>query len=238
MLSKEGAQKLLKLLPVRGPVDLWLNHQFQKLNAFSSTSSLIEQRRDYNSSNFYSVLPILSKVGVLADEGPAKFERGRLRGPVFGIGPENSGFTSLAMSLSMLGYRCCSDVEGLPCIEEASLDAGRWDKVFDAYVNVGSVSRRCLELAMLYPESRIIIRCKGHRIAAAGEDWLKVEGVTRPQEGWAMDAQAGGVVYGTASKGIATALGEVSLHCRLTNEIVGRTCVSSWNVSLRWALFL
>ena len=188
VLSKEGAQKLLMLLPVRGPVDLWLNHQFQKLNAFSSTSSLIEQRRDYNSSNFYSVLPILSKVGVLADEGPARFERGRLRGPVFGIGPENSGLTSLAMSLSMLGYRCCSDVEGLPCIEEASLAAGRWDRVFDAYVNVGSVSRRCLELAMLYPESRIIIRCKGHRIAAAGEDWLKVEGVTGPRMG--MDAQA------------------------------------------------
>ena len=87
VLSKVGALKLLKLLPVRGPVDLWLNHQFQDLNVFSSTSSLIEQRRDYNSSNSYSVLPILSKLGVLADEGPARFERGRLPGPVFAIGP-------------------------------------------------------------------------------------------------------------------------------------------------------
>ena len=188
VLSKEGAQKLLRLLPVRGPVDLWLNHQFPKLNVFSSTSSLIEQRRDYNSSNSYSVLPILSKLGVLADEGPARFERGKLLGPVFAIGPENSGLTSLAMALSMLGYRCCSDVEGLPCMEEAALAAGRRDRVFDAYVNVGSVSRRCLELAMLYPESRIIIGSNGHWTAAAGEDWFEAEGVTGP--GMGMDAQA------------------------------------------------
>ena len=45
VLSKEGAQKLLRLLPVCGPVDLWLNQQFQNLNVFSSTSSLIEQRK-------------------------------------------------------------------------------------------------------------------------------------------------------------------------------------------------
>ena len=99
---------------------------------------------------------------MLADEGPARFERGRLPGPVFAIGPENSGLTSLAMALSMLGYRCSSDVEGLPCMEEAALAAGRRDRAFDAYVNVGSVSRRCLELAMLYPESRFIIATKGH----------------------------------------------------------------------------
>ncbi len=183
VLSKEGAQKLLRLLPVRGPVDLWLNHQFQELNVFSSTSSLIEQRRDCNSSNSYSVLPILSKLGVLADYGPARFERGQLPGPVFAIGPENSGLTSLAMALSMLGYRCCSDVEELPYMEEAALAAGRRDRVFDAYVNVGSVSRRCLDLAMLYPESRIIIGSKGHWTAAAGEDWLEAEGVTGPGRG-------------------------------------------------------
>ena len=107
VLSNEGAQKLLKLLPVCGPVDLWMNHQFQALNVFSSISSLIEQRRDYNSSNSYSVLPILSQLGVLVDEGPARFERGQLQSPVFAIGPADGGLTSLAMALSMLGYRCC-----------------------------------------------------------------------------------------------------------------------------------
>ncbi|MDE2913459.1 MAG: family 16 glycosylhydrolase [Paracoccaceae bacterium] len=177
VLSKEGAQKLLRLLPVRGPVDLWMNHQFQHLSVFSSTSSLIEQRRDYSSSNSYSVLPTLSKFGVLADEGPAKFEMGRLPGPVFAIGPPDSGLTSLAMALSMLGYRCCSDVEGLPRREEAALVAGRRDRIFNAYVNVGSVSRQCLKLAMLYPESRVIIRSKGHRTVAEGEDRFEAKGI-------------------------------------------------------------
>ena len=188
VLSKEGARKLLKLLPVRGPIDLWMNHQFQDLSVFSSTSSLIEQRRDYSSSNSYSVLPILSKLGVLADEGPAIFERGRLPGPVFAIGPADSGLTSLAMALSMLGYRCCGDVEGLPRMEEAALSTGCRGRAFDAYVNVGSVSRRCLELVMLYPESRVIIGSNGHRTTAAEENWLEAEGITGHRI--SMDGQA------------------------------------------------
>ncbi len=169
VLSKRGAQRLLELLPVRGPVDLWMNHQFNELRVFSSTSSLIEQRRDYTSSNSYSVLPILSKLGVLSDEGPAMFDRSPRWRPVFALGTPNSGLTSLAMALSMLGYRCCSDVDGLPCIEEAALNAGSQDRVFDAYVNVGSISQRCLKLAILYPESRVIITAEGRRDGQAEE---------------------------------------------------------------------
>ncbi|MCY4592309.1 MAG: family 16 glycosylhydrolase [Alphaproteobacteria bacterium] len=188
VLSRNGAKMLLELLPVRGPVDLWINHQFENLNVFSSTSSLIEQRRDYDSSNSYSILPVLSKVGVLSDEGPAEFKRNRPSGPVFGIGVENSGLTSVAMALSMLGYRCCSDVEALPHIEEAALFAGRRERVFDAYVNVGSVSRRCVELAILYPESRIIIGSKSQGNAAASGKGRQEESVRAPMMG--VDAQA------------------------------------------------
>jgi len=32
VLSRQGARKLLRLLPCRGPVDLWINHQFSRLN--------------------------------------------------------------------------------------------------------------------------------------------------------------------------------------------------------------
>lgn len=188
VLSKEGAQKLLRLLPVRGPVDLWMNHQFQHLRVFSCTSSLIEQRRDYNSSNSYSVLPTLSKLGVLADGGPARFEKGQLPAPVFAIGPQDSGLTSLAMALSMLGYRCCSDVEELPRREETALTAGCGGRIFDAYVNVGSVSRRCLKLAMLYPESRVIIRSNRHWTLAEGEDCFEAAGVAGHKNG--IDGQA------------------------------------------------
>ena len=157
VLSKEGAKKLVSLLPVRGPVDLWINHQFSKLKVFASTSSLIEQRRDYVSSNSYSVLPVLSKVGVLTDEGPANFERNKLPGPVFGIGLSGTGATSLAMALSMLGYRCCSDLDGLPTAEGAALFGGGRKRIFDAYVNVASVNRRISYLTELHRHSRIII---------------------------------------------------------------------------------
>ncbi len=33
VLSREGAQKLLRLLPCHGPIDLWINHQFKILAA-------------------------------------------------------------------------------------------------------------------------------------------------------------------------------------------------------------
>ena len=60
---------------------------------------------------------------------------------------------------------------------EAALAAGCRDRIFDAYVNVGSISRRCQKLAMLYPESRVIIGSKGHWTVAAGEDWFEAEGI-------------------------------------------------------------
>ena len=172
VLSKEGAKKLVSLLPVRGPVDLWINHQFSKLGVFASMSSLIDQRRDYGSSNSYSVLPVLSKVGVLTEEGPAKFERNKLPGPVFGIGLSRTGAASLAMALSMLGYRCCSDLDELPTVEDAALFAGSRKRIFEAYVNVASVNKRIGYLTELYRHSRIIItvRDEGELVKAYGKN--------------------------------------------------------------------
>ena len=54
VLSREGAQKLLDLLPVRGPVDLWMNHQFHHLDVIATRQSIIEQRLDAASTNSYS----------------------------------------------------------------------------------------------------------------------------------------------------------------------------------------
>ena len=41
VLSRTGAQRLLELMPVRGPVDLWINHQFEKINVFATSRSVI-----------------------------------------------------------------------------------------------------------------------------------------------------------------------------------------------------
>lgn len=157
VLSKRGAEKLLSLLPVRGPVDLWINHKFSDLDAFVTSKSVIVQRIDERSENSYSVLPILSKIGILNSEGPGLFRPQPLPSPVFVIGMSNTGLTSLAMALSMLGYRCCSDLDILPSLEEESLLSKDDSCVFDAYVNIGSLEKYLDELAYLYPAARLIL---------------------------------------------------------------------------------
>lgn len=44
ILSKKGAERLLNLLPVQGPVDLWMNYQFSAAKVFASQTPIIEQR--------------------------------------------------------------------------------------------------------------------------------------------------------------------------------------------------
>ena len=87
VISRSGAQKLLHLLPAHGPIDLWLNLQFQKLNVFTVPQSIIEQRIDVVSTNSYSVLPVLAQVGVLTREKPLLPKATRLPGPIVAVAP-------------------------------------------------------------------------------------------------------------------------------------------------------
>ena len=75
VLSKKGAQALLDLLPCRGPIDLWINHKFQELDVRALRRSVINQRRDLHSTNSYSILPALSRIGILDNGDPALFHR-------------------------------------------------------------------------------------------------------------------------------------------------------------------
>ena len=77
--------------------------------------------------------------------------------PVFAFGPEGSGQTSLAMALSMLGYRCCSDFDDLPVSEMERLLAGKKDRIFNAYVNIGSLKSSIMILRSRYPKAKFII---------------------------------------------------------------------------------
>jgi GR25 family glycosyltransferase involved in LPS biosynthesis len=104
ILSRQGAKKLLRLLPCRGPVDLWINHQFSVLNVRATRRPLVHQRRDAPSTNSYSILPTLATIGAINSEGAALFNVRPTQVPVFAFGPANSGQSSLAMALSMLGY--------------------------------------------------------------------------------------------------------------------------------------
>lgn len=157
VLSRKGAEKLLHLLPCRGPVDLWINHQFNVLDVFATKNSLISQRRDIASSNSYSILPALTRIGAINSEGASLFNIRPIEHPVFAFGPEGSGQTSLAMALSMLGYRCCSDFTNLPVPEMERLLAGKKDRIFDAYVNIGSLKAKVKLLRSRYPKAKFII---------------------------------------------------------------------------------
>ena len=157
ILSRQGARKLLDLLPCRGPVDLWINHQFSELNVFATRRPIVHQRRDIVSTNSYSILPTLSTIGAINSESAALFHARPTQFPVFAFGPANSGQSSLAMALSMLGYRCCSDLEQLPRCELTRLHNGSADRVFGAYVNVGRLEAMVEDLRRSYPEAKFIV---------------------------------------------------------------------------------
>src|ERR1700733_3871387 len=157
VLSKKGARALLDLLPCWGPIDLWINHQFRGLDVRALRRSVINQRRDLQSTNSYSILPALSRIGVLDNGNSALFHVHPIHSPVFAFGAPGSGLSSLAMALSMLGYRCCSDFDSIPECEFEVLLAGRTDRVFDAYVNIGSLETQIRILIQRYPKAKYIV---------------------------------------------------------------------------------
>ncbi|MBY6141999.1 family 16 glycosylhydrolase [Leisingera daeponensis] len=157
VLSRQGAKKLLRLLPCRGPVDLWINQKFSELNVYATRCPIVRQRTDSFSTNSYSILPALTTIGAIDSEGAALFNSRPTRQPVFSFGPPNSGQSSLAMALSMLGYRCCSDLDMLPTEELNQLSEGSSDRVFNAYVNVGCLEPMIEDLRSKYPNAKFIL---------------------------------------------------------------------------------
>ena len=157
VLSKKGAQALLGLLPCQGPIDLWINLKFKSLDVRALRRSVVNQRIDTPSTNSYSILPTLSRIGILDYHDSALFNQRPGHSPVFAFGSPNSGLSSLAMALSMLGYRCCSDLDDIPQREFASLMAGRTDRVFNAYVNIGSLASHAHVLKQRYPLAKFVI---------------------------------------------------------------------------------
>jgi hypothetical protein len=122
--------------------------------------SVIGQRLDLQSTNSYSVLPALSQIGILNDVTPGTFNQRPTESPVFAFGDLGSGLSSLAIALSMLGYRCCSDLDDLPRTELDRLLNRRRGRMFDAYVNVASLSPHVATLRRQYPDARFIV-CDG-----------------------------------------------------------------------------
>lgn len=157
VLSRKGAQALLELLPCHGPIDLWINHKFRDLDVRALRRSVINQRLDTPSTNSYSILPALSQIGVLDGSDASLFHQRPIHAPVFAFGAPGSGLSSLAIALSMLGYRCCSDLDQIPEDELERLIAGRAPCIFNAYVNIASLRPHVRVLMQRYPHAKFIV---------------------------------------------------------------------------------
>ena len=53
LLSDRGARKLRARTPIKGPIDVWVNHQFKDLNVFVTPLNIIDQK-NMDSDNLYS----------------------------------------------------------------------------------------------------------------------------------------------------------------------------------------
>lgn len=166
ILTKTAAQKLLDQLPAFGPIDLWLNLQFGKIKTFTAGRPLIEQRIDEPSTNSYSVLPVLSQVGVITHEKALLPPPSKLPGPVIGLGDPNTGLTSLAKALSMVGYTCLSDIDHMPQRELEMLRRGVRRRQFSAYVNVGSLDSEMIQkIVTAYPDALFVLTTPDNQAA-------------------------------------------------------------------------
>jgi GR25 family glycosyltransferase involved in LPS biosynthesis len=157
VLSFSGAKKLLEELPICGPVDLWLNHKFRKLDVYSSMKSIIYQRVDLKSDNNYSILPVLSQVGIQSNKTHLILEQKKGKNPVFVIDLDEISSEVIGNALSMLGYRCC--------INRWNEFTARIDKIidtnepllFDCYVGFNSIISHYKNLDLLYPNAVFIL---------------------------------------------------------------------------------
>ncbi len=108
VLSKKGLQKLIDMLPLYGPVDLWFNLKFDELNAYMIKEPLIKQRNDFTSSNAYSIMPVLESLGLFNYTLPYTLKSKEELPLIHAYGKE--GMNALTEALNMLGYSCISDV--------------------------------------------------------------------------------------------------------------------------------
>lgn len=103
VLSQQAACKLLLAMPVKGPVDMWMNRRFNDLRTLALSRPAILQRRDGGSDNSYSVMPYLARAGVIDADAIVPPPKATI-GPLF-VWCGNESKESFAMALSMLGLR-------------------------------------------------------------------------------------------------------------------------------------
>lgn len=152
VLSREGADTLLRAMPVVGPVDMWINRRFDQLRPLAIRTPAILQRVDAVSDNSYSMLPFLAQAGVVdADAVYAPSRAGSVRVLAWTADSESE---PLAMALSMIGLRVRTfDYNS----DELSVE--ELDRQFDGYDALvdARLTEHALAVAATYKRTRFVL---------------------------------------------------------------------------------
>lgn len=155
ILSREGASRLLRAMPVVGPVDTWMNYRFAELDALAIASPVILQRPDATSQNSYSVLPYLARAGVV-DAGSGLLPAEKAQQVKLVAWAEPREHEGLAMALSMLGLRV-----RVFEMEEGPVDPTDLDHLFDRFEALidPPLAESTLIGLLERPDVRLIMEC-------------------------------------------------------------------------------
>lgn len=162
VLSNKGARKLRDKLPITGPVDLWLNHKFNELDVYICNDSIISQKLFITSDNNYSILPILSQIGIKSNKTFIDLDKLKGRNPVFmfDLSSNKSNLLKLETLLSLNSYRTYFMKADRELDHIKNLIDKKETLLFDAYIGFNSLIEMIPSLIRFYPNVIIIILSK------------------------------------------------------------------------------
>lgn len=160
ILSNNGAKKLLSKLPVIGPIDLWVNHEFANINVYLSDESIINQKLFIQSDNNYSILPILSQIGIKSNETFILLDKLKGKNPVFIFDLTKNydiNLSKINTLLSLNSYRTYKNTSKKDSLHVKEIIEQKEALLFDAYLGFNSILDNLSHLINFYPNGIIII---------------------------------------------------------------------------------
>jgi len=160
ILSNKGAKKLLNKLPIVGPIDLWINHKFKSINVLMCNESIINQKLFLTSDNDYSILPILSQIGVKSNKTFIDLDKLKGNNPVFIFDISSKSKTNLLkleILLSLNSYRTYYNKSQKESNYIVDLIKRKEVLLFDAYIGFDSIIGMIPDIISFYPNTVVII---------------------------------------------------------------------------------
>lgn len=164
ILSNKGAKKLRDKLPITGPIDLWINHKFADLEVYTCNKSIISQKLFITSDNNYSILPILSQIGIKSNKTFIDLDRLKGRNPVFifDLSSNKTNLLKLKILLSLNSYRTHYMKSKRELDYIVNLIERKETLLFDAYIGFNPLIQMLPSLTRFYPNVIIIILSDGN----------------------------------------------------------------------------